>query len=296
MIIDAPDHVELSETAYGWLNLAWEITVDALDGFQALVPYLETLEDELKEPLTEKNVAAFWHQNRYKLNNAIALLQQAIELELKSIIARTSPYLLIVGDVQTWPKSNAAGNVSFSEFRTLDASQLCRAAETVSDVKLHKDFRSFFERVRLHRNKIAHLNAGNARVEAHKILLDILIAYRYLFPAGKWLDFRRRYMISTGAYGGPTDYDDDVTHSNFMQELRVAIASLENRYTKLFLGFDKRRKALLCPECSAQRADWDDQEADFAQRQKDGSVACIACASSWATEEYDIAVMEWSGP
>jgi hypothetical protein len=103
-------------------------------------------------------------------------------------------------------------------------------------------------------------------------------------------------MISTGEYGGLTDYDDDVTHSNFMQELRVAIASLENRHTKFFLGFDKRRKVLICRECSALRADWDDQEADFAQRQRDGSVACIACGSSWEAKEYDIAIKEWSGP
>jgi hypothetical protein len=188
MIIDVPDHRELGETAIGWLNLAWEITIEALAKFRESVNYLERLSDENPE---ENPLEAYWHQKRYRLNNAIALLQQSIELLLKAKIAETSPYLLIVGDPQSWPKVSKVGEVSFSEFRTLDASQLCRAVTVATRTLLHSDFNSFFERIRTQRNKIAHLNAGNARVEAHKILVDILTGYRFLFPTGNWIEFRK---------------------------------------------------------------------------------------------------------
>jgi hypothetical protein len=291
MIIDVPDHEELGETAIGWLNLAWEITIEALAKFQENLGYLEQQRDENPE---ESPLEAYWHQKRYRLNNAIALLQQSIELLLKARIAETSPYLLLVGDPQSWPKVNKVSEVSFSEFRTLDASQLCRAVTIATHTLLHPDFSSFFERIRTQRNKIAHLNAGNARVEAHKILVDILTGYRFLFPTGNWIEFRKKYMISTGEYSPVSDYGEDFTHSNFLYELTAAVSSLENQYTKAFFGYDKKKKGLLCPNCKSLQTNWDDSAPEFAQAQGDGSVNCIACGMTYSAQEYAEEHAQWT--
>ncbi|WP_143062751.1 hypothetical protein [Bradyrhizobium sp. OK095] len=286
-----PDHQELGETANGWLNLAWEITIEALAKFQDSAGYLEQLSEENPE---KSPLEAYWHQKRYRLNNAIALLQQSIELLLKTRIAETSPYLLIVGDPQSWPKASKAGEVRFSEFRTLDASQLCRAVSLATNTRLHSDFNSFFERIRTQRNKIAHLNAGNARVEAHKILVDILTGYRFLFPDGNWIEFRKKYMISTGEYSPISDYEEDFTHSNFLYELTAAVSSLENRYTKAFFGYDKRKRGVLCPNCKSLQTKYDDSEPKFAQKRRDGSVNCIACGATYTAQEYIDELAQWA--
>jgi hypothetical protein len=120
MIIDVPDHPELKETAIGWFNLAWGTTTDALSIFQQNVEYYE---EHVGEEMSAEQTDGCWHAQRYKLNNAIALLQQAMELFLKARIAEVSPFLLIAGEPHHWPKPNADGKVSFSEFRTIDTGQ-----------------------------------------------------------------------------------------------------------------------------------------------------------------------------
>jgi hypothetical protein len=291
MIIDVPSHDELRETAIGWLNLAWEVTIETLVSFKETVSYLEEDLDE-EPPVRARDV--YWHDKRYKLNNAVALLQQSIELLLKARIAEISPYLLIAGDPHTWPKIDDNGEVSFLEFRTIDASQLIRVAGIATASQLPSDFKAFFERVRIQRNKIAHLNAGNMRIEAHKILVDILTAYKFFYPDDNWVEFRKKYMVSTGEYSVVFAYQDDVTHSNFLYELDAALSSLENRYTKAFFGFDKRKKARFCPNCKSLQADWDDRDPDFVQDRTDGNLGCAACGMTFTPEEYSASLAEWT--
>jgi hypothetical protein len=290
VIVDVPNHRELRETAIGWLNLSWEIAIETLAKFQETLVYYE---EQIDEKVSESQREAYWHEQRYKLNNAISLLQQSLELLLKAQIAEISPYLLLVGDPQSWPGIGKRAAVSFSEFRTLDASQLCRAVTIAAPARLHPDFNSFYERIRTQRNKIAHLNAGNARVEAHKILVDILTAYRFLFSDDNRIEFRKKYMISTGEYSPVAEYEENFTHSNFLYELGAAVNALENRYTKAFLGYDKRKKRLFCPTCRSLQTKWDDTDPDFAQKQKDGSVSCIACGTVYSAKEYVEEVAQW---
>jgi hypothetical protein len=81
-----------------------------------------------------------------KLNNAISLLQQSLEIFLKAKIAEVSPFLLIAGDPQSWPSPNKLGQVEFSDFRTLDAAHLCRSARIVS-TGLTDQFVQFYTRL-----------------------------------------------------------------------------------------------------------------------------------------------------
>ena len=104
--------------------------------------------------MTQERRIAYWHGQRYRLNNATAVLQQSMELLLKARIAEVSPFLLLAGDPQRWRKPDKKGEVSFTDLRTIDATQLCSVVATVSSAPLPPDFQSFFNDVRKRRNKI----------------------------------------------------------------------------------------------------------------------------------------------
>lgn len=282
MIVDVPNSDELKSTATGWINLSWEIAIQALSEFIQTQDYYDELEsgDQDKFPINEQ---VYWHNKRYKMNNAISLLQQSLELFLKARISEVSPYLLIVGD---WP-SPKDGKLSFSEFRTIDASQLCRSASIVSSHPIPHGFRDLYDRLRTQRNKIVHLNAGNIRVEGGNILLDILAAHHFLFPDLRWLSVRRDFMNSDGVISDWEHYEDDFTHPSFMYEINVALSVLDGKVTKKYFGYDKRKRSLECPDCEGYRTKWHEGiDWKFAQKQKDGTIFCIACDNVYTAEEY----------
>jgi hypothetical protein len=160
MIVGVPEFAELHDTAVGWLNLAWEIAIREVSEFQ-----------EVDDLFREEEAQKYWNSARYKLNNAVSLLQQSMEIELKARIAKVSPYLLIAGDPQSWPKMDTVGQVDFSDFKTLDSTHLCRVHNIVSDRPLPPQFMQFYNEARRARNKIIHLNAGNMKAESGAILL-----------------------------------------------------------------------------------------------------------------------------
>ena len=89
---------------------------------------------------------------------------------------------------------------------------------------LHSEFISLYERLRAHRNKIAHLNAGNIRVEAEKILIDILAGYKYLFPDVSWIGARKASIRSRRDV--ESEYIVDWTHSDLMREMDIMLSTL----------------------------------------------------------------------
>jgi hypothetical protein len=295
MITGVPDHTELTETATGWLNLAWDIVIDEAKSFQEVEFLYHEIEERKGRELAERAINQHWNAQRLRLNNAISLLQQSLEIFLKARIAEASPFLLIVGDPQSWPSPDSSGNVDFAEFRTLDALHLCRAARIVSATSLPEQFVQFYTRLRKERNKIAHLNAGSIKAEAHAIILDILEAHRLLFPGQLWVEFRRNYVDSTGEYSDKEGLfsGDDYTNDKICNEIEVALAELSSRDGKLYFQYDHRKKGLRCPHCLEQRHG--DDEWRFAQKSKDGFIKCIACFSVFEIEEYAKKVVDYFG-
>lgn len=291
MIVDVTDYEELQETAIGWMCLAWQITIDALQDFEEWERYFDVREASDGEVTADELRAQHWYTNRFKMNNAISLMQQSMELFLKARIAKTSPYLLLVGDPMSWPGVDRKGEVSFADFQTIDSSHLLRAATIVGSEPLHTDFNAFYERVRRHRNKIIHLNAGNIVVEARRILVDILTEFDYLLPGERWPSFRRQYLDSTreGSIEGIFDRE----HSILMWELEIAINVLESKHTKKFFGYDKRKKHYFCPKCYNLQHKHDEDEHAFIERGQDDSIFCIACQTLFTRAEYIEAMTDW---
>jgi hypothetical protein len=176
--------------------------------------------------------------------------------------------------------------------RTLDAVHLCEAANKVCASRLPKEFPQFYNRLRKTRNKIVHLNAGNLRVEAGHVVLDILTAFKLLFPGENWADFRRRYMdmVSTSP---PDDSSEGITRFSLIPDLDAALTVLAPRHMREFFQYDTRKRGLCCPECLSRREKWDASEPTFAQRQKDGTIRCVACATTYTPDDYATQMGEW---
>jgi len=299
MIIGIPDQNELMETATGWLNLAWDVVINEADKFQEVEFLYHEIEEREGREIAERAVNQHWNAQRLKLNNAISLLQQSLEIFLKARIAEVSPFLLIAGDPQSWPSIDSSGSVDFAEFRTLDAIHLCRAARIVSATPLSEQFVQFFTRLRKERNKIAHLNATSMKAEAHAIILDILEAHRLLFPNQLWVEFRKGYLDSMGEYSDKEGLftGDDYTNDKICDEIETALAELSPQHGKLYFQYDHRKKGLRCPRCLELRHG--DNESRFAQKRKDGRIRCIACLSVYSKDDYADAVVkyfEYLGP
>lgn len=295
MITGIPDHNELMETATGWLNLAWDIVIGEAKKYQEVEFLYQEIEEREGREVAERAINQHWNAQRLKLNNAISLLQQSLEIFLKARIAEVSPFLLIAGDPQSWPSIDKSGSVDFAEFRTLDAIHLCRAVRVVSATPLSEQFVQFYTRRRKERNKIAHLNAAGMKAEAHAIILDILEAHRLLFPNQLWVEFRKGYLESTGEYCDKEGLftGDDYTNDKICDEIEVAMAELSSRHGKIYFHYDHRKKGLRCPRCLELRHG--DDEWRFAQKQKDGGIRCIACLSVYPKDDYVDAVTKYFG-
>jgi hypothetical protein len=155
-----------------------------------------------------------------------------------------SPFLLIAGDPREWPK-NPNGDVSFSEFRTVDAFELIRVHNTVCATRVDDRFVQSFDEVRRRRNLFVHLGRHQQSQDAKAILVLILGSMRALFPDRRW-PAERRDFAHRGRYTaiiGP-DYVEAGLVTQF-EMLRRVLPAKELRES---FGFDKRARALHLPE------------------------------------------------
>ena len=77
-------------------------------------------------------------------------------------------------------------------------------------------------------------------------------------------------------------------------EICVAVGSLDRADVRSFLNFDPKNETLPCPKCMDLKIrDWNDIRPEFAQRQKDGTIACVACGTIFTSDEYDDQAEQW---
>lgn len=288
MITGVPDHEALHETAVGWMILAWNNIIDCLRDVREYKEYLAEAND-LKETALTKRISAVIRNQEYEINNALTLLQQSLEIFLKSMIAKVSPFLLIGGEPRQWPTPDKTGNVDFSDFRTVDAIDLCRVVNTVSDTKLSDSFVRLYNNLRVRRNKIAHLNTGSVVLEASNVLVSILSAQSLLFNGQLWQEFLKARTPHLADHDEDDEiYEEDVSHDIFLSNLEEAISNLQPAELKRFFGYDKRRKRIECPACQTLTSRRYDGDLRYAQKQADGSIFCFGCLTRFADQDtYD---------
>lgn len=240
MLIEIPTPAEYADASLSHLHLAWTIAADVLKDFA---------EADMGDGLPDGEVAeTYWRQVQPALANAFNLVQQAQELALKGRIADVSPYLLISRDVRDWPRRCDKRDVPFSDFRTADAADLIRLHDTVAATRLPPAFAAFYDDVRRRRNVLMHQGLPSTPIAITDLLLMVLKAHQFLFDGG-WAPARLEQW-SSGSLA--TLYSSDFSVDAALAEFELVVSFLPPAPLKAYLGFDKKARRYLCPNCQRQ--------------------------------------------
>lgn len=286
-ILNLPTATELQETADGWLMLAWEQVIETALDWDETTEYISAGEFKPRAGLRKR----FWNARRHLLNNSLLLCQQAMELDLKARIAAADPLELVVG--KSAAKLRQFGG-NFLEASTIGARDLPAAVERIGKTKLDGAYIALFERLRVERNRIAHLHGGNFPAHVRQRLEDVLSVFAVIHPGERWQAFCKANMTANGKAGPLADHDYDRTHSRWLREFEAAVNVLDTAGARRHFGFDKRKPVLFCPRCWNERQKHDSDERDFAQRQSNGKITCGACLAMYPNKAaYNSECGEW---
>jgi hypothetical protein len=259
VILDFPTKHDFFNAANDYLNSSWESVIELLTEFEELRGVFEDSEHENESK-------RYWSSAKQTLISATALVQQAAEFYIKGRISDISPYLLISGSPQSWPKGCSKKDIEFSSFRTLDAQDLLKVHDTVCDERFTDKFIQWFDDLRVIRNKIMHTVDKSLNVAPEEVIDLILFAHHYFSGSKYWFESRREYLEKTPVNSMKSIQEDDNCECYILQSLlidfRIATEVLKPAQIKLYLNFDKKLKSIHCPNCShsISRMDFWDHE------------------------------------
>lgn len=274
MIKDIPTKSDFDAIGCALLDQSWDIVAVLLLQLQDAKEWIDVEEED-----------AYWRLSNTKLSTALAIAHQGAEFLLKGRIADVSPLLLILNAPREWPRAGPDGNIAFSQFRTVDAQDIVRLHDGCSSTPLDKDFAASFEALRVRRNSIMHSVNPDLKLNAAMLIDEILTIYRSLVPERRWVDARREALSDSSASHIWTNegVDVSVVHEfNAIKDLLSAKSMLQN------FGFDKKRRAYLCSNCTFYTCSEDGFESYSATlRTKSPSCQELHCFICNETENVD---------
>ena len=275
MITNIPTHNDFAEQGITFLNLAWDAVLELL------LDYAHAEEHEAIAD--EEQPADYWKAAQKHFSTAIALTQQGVELLLKAKIAQVSPYLLISSRAVEMPSKCDKQDTSFSAFRTPDAQDLVKIHDTVANERLPEDFKILYERLRVARNMIFHTVDKESVFTEKDIIHDILAVSDFLIEPRKWTFYRKSYLEERPS---SIAWSTDAVSSLLCREMLMVLSILPPAETQRYLGFNKKQRAYICPECTRQ-CGWADDEIQPATAQLNPNspssvnVHCFVCLNDF---------------
>lgn len=264
MITDVPAKDDFRHAGIAYLNLAWaEVLSLATDLAEANLEEWDSAEVVPDE---------YWRAAQRPLATAVSLLQQGTEFLLKARIAEVSPFLLLAGSPSDWPRGCNRNDISFADFKTIDAHELIRACDTVTSAKLADCFVQRFELLRRYRNTIMHTVDTRLRFTASDILDWILDISESLIGTRRWTEVRKHFMSDEPV---SIAYSDDHVEPALIRECLQVIELLKPAQLRRFFDFDPRRRRYYCYSCQLSAGNWS-LEATTAQLRR-GSQTMIYC-------------------
>ncbi len=239
MITDIPTEGDFAQSGKIFLNLAWDIVSNLY-----LVVYNTNMDEWDNDGAVSND---FWAAAQRPLCNAIVLIEQGIELLLKSTIAAVSPYLLLADSPSNWPANCQERDVPFSEFRTVDAHDLPKLYNTTRCHRLDPTFSNRIKQVRKMRNRVIHTVAPSLRLAPTEIWKWILEASTNLIGEHFWITTRRQYLEETPL---SVVYDADDAPGLLAWEALKLLDVLSPKEKKQHLGVDSRRRWYACVNCT----------------------------------------------
>lgn len=280
MIIDIPTKNEFYTMAEHLVNEAWEKVADLAYEFRELNIWNNFYkESEYFSESDVRNLEHYWVFARPKLITAFNLILQSIELKLKGLIVEVSPYLLITNATRNPPKPDSDGNISFSEFHTLDAQDLVKAHNTFAPQALPDQFTTWFNSIRSIRNRFMHSVDKKTDITPHQIFTTIIQAHNYLNPEHPhWIWHRYIYRATHASGGVKLGIEESEEFSGMVWALRqthheftAAISVCSKESVKTLFGYTKAdgnnsKESFYCKKCVSvmtKESNFDSKHLDY---------------------------------
>ena len=271
MVINIPTAEDFNEVGSRYLDLGWDMAMKVLRDATEAESWLESGSEEYK---------AYWKSSETELATALTLVQQGAEFLLKAKIAEVSVWLLVRNEPKEFPRGSSTTDVSFSDFRTLDAQDLIRVYNTVGKEKIPPDFVEAFDRQRAKRNSIMH-SVGGLPASVLEIVRYVLVIVDILIGPHKWPEYRR-YFLANDRVNSNIDGAPEYVMA---EECRLLTNLLENLELQRFFGFNKKQRAYLCSSCHYSQEEAHDTPLWVTAQLRPNtpictSVYCFACGES----------------
>lgn len=235
MVINIPSPDDFQEFGIDYLSLGWGNVLSIIAEIK-----------DVEEWLDDEDVSVAWKSAEREVSTALSLVQQGAEFLLKSHICAISPWILVGNDTRDWPKDAAKADVSFGEFRTINAHDLVRVYNTIKEQRLPDEFIQSFNDVREKRNSVIHTADRTLRISATAVIEYILVVSEHLLGAKSWLTHRSSYLNRDRR---SALHSTDGNEFILARELTIAISLLTPAKSLRFFGFNKRKRAYLCFFC-----------------------------------------------
>ena len=289
MLVDIPDEKDFHIASENLINSAWNSLTKLLEN--------HVIFEDIEVDETVKDT--YWSFAKPELTAATAMVQHAVEFYLKAKILSISPYLLIVSEPRSLPKQSDSKDISFTEFRTLDAQDLLKVLNTFASERLGDGFKHWFHGMRLMRNKIMHTVDNKLFIKPSELAVSILQGHEYLVGKNCWINSRTTFLNRSPEHGvriGSKKEHDAYIHLTIHREISLVINSLSSSNAKRFFKYDKRAHSETCTTCYEifSHADffdckWTDSFVQTLQRKVSSSeeMECIVCGNISAISKIE---------
>lgn len=277
MITNVPNWEDLRTISLQLYFRAWASAVEIITEFGKVYPEGDDWQEEWE---------GYIRASQADLQTIYTLIQQSQEIGIKALIARVSPYLLLK---RNDARAIAGATYDFTDFPTIDASELIRVHNTFCDTVLPEAFATEYDRVRRERNKIAHLGIFQKTITPEELIALLLRQFQALYVGRAWLVDRVHFASKT-RWADFGTYDSWSAVGATFYEMWEITPYLTNKQFSVVFGVPKKHRKLVCPDCGMaleRMMDGNEPYApDFptAYKTKQDQMKCAACAKAFSLE------------
>jgi hypothetical protein len=292
VITDLPTADTFKARSINLLNLAWEVTLSiqmhhdkAMDEFAERESGGHAIWSKSE---LQKQTEKFWQRSQPELQNAQSLIHQAAELGLKGRICEVSPFLLIVRDARDYPARSDKQDTPFARFRTNDAADLLRVANSVCAARTPDGLEQLWTTIREARNMNMHTIKDGEGLQPAPLIRDMLLVNEYLFGGERWAKLRSNYLYAEHRDTAYEAWYYDFTISRSLNEIASAIDLLTPAECLRFLKFRKKDRRYFCTVCDYHSNKYESGSLPHlaqlvSKGPRETELYCCACESSLTT-------------
>lgn len=279
MIKNIPTAEELRLVSLRLYFKAWADTTNIITEWAEYGQWASESQEENEESDSRVGWEQYIAAAQSDLQGIYTLIQQSQEIGLKARICEVSPFLLLKRtDVR--PSEGEQNTWDFTDFPTLDASELIRVHNMFCSTTLSKEFQTKYEEIRRGRNKISHLGIYPQNLEPLFIIDILQLHYSELYPDRRWME-DRLHFAALGKWADFSFDGDFDERTGLFNELYHLLPELRDEQFKSLMGHECNEEAYICHEC-CHRAGLGDtnpypREVPTAYRAGDDRVKCVIC-------------------